>query len=49
MDATNHFVVTVPIKTNIDKTAIKTLLFYIIGLQKLAHQLTLLLIADQNT
>ena len=45
-DAFSHFVVTVPIKSNNAKTAIKTLLHY--GLLKLDHPYILLLIMDQN-
>ena len=47
IDAFSHFIVTVPIKLNTAKTAVKTLFF--IGLQNLAHQFTFLLIEDQNT
>ena len=46
-DAFHHFVVTVPIKSNNAKTAIKTLL--IIGLLNLDHTYILLLIVNQNT
>ena len=45
-DAFSHFVVTVPIKSNNAKTAIKTRLH--IGLLNLDHSYTLLLIVDQN-
>ena len=47
IDAFSHFVVTVPIKSNNAKTAIKTLL-YTIGLLNLDHPYILLLIVDQN-
>ena len=46
IDAFSHFVVTVPIKSNNAKTAIKIL--YTIGSLNLDHPYTLSLIVDQN-
>ena len=46
IDAFSHFVVTVPIKSNNAKTAIK--LSYTIGLLNLDHPYILSLIVDQN-
>ena len=47
VDAFSHFIVTVPIKSNNAKTAVKTLLH--LGLPNMVHLSTLLLIVDPNT